>query len=80
MFYYVEVARLATLQWIELFIKLSQSGYTDVHYDNGGWIEYEVKYVMPHLRFENEEDAMAYKLSHGGKVRTTKPYRTTLVS
>lgn len=45
---------------------LEQSGIKEVDYFDGGWMDGVVESVHPHLKFENEEDATAFILVHGG--------------
>ncbi len=44
-----------------------------VVYNPGGWNNKEIKSVLPHLEFENGEDALAYNLVYGGRMFTKIP-------
>lgn len=74
MSFYVKIRRLngrqdhALLGWW-----LNQSGVGEVDYHNGGWADQCIYDVHPHLKFEREEDAIAYVLAHGGMVTKSIP-------
>lgn len=54
--------------------QLLEKGFQDrIEYFNGGWHDELVPIVEPHLKFENEDDAIAFVLAFGGKVETDKP-------
>lgn len=54
--------------------QLKRLGFDDsVEYNEGGWQDISVHTVLPHLKFENEQDATAYILAFGGVVRKTVP-------
>ena len=58
----------------QLVHKLHERGYTDkVEYFQGGWMDREVGTVKSHLKFEDEQDALAYALATGGKVSREVP-------
>jgi len=48
---------------------ISTNGFGDrVEYSDGGWADHEPGTVKPHLKFEFEDDAIAYSLAFGGKI------------
>jgi hypothetical protein len=52
---------------------LEERGYDDrVQYHKGGHIK-GVYYADPHLKFEDEQDALAYSLTYGGEVSKEVP-------
>lgn len=54
--------------------KLQRLGFDDtVQYNEGGWTDTGMGIAYPHLKFENEEDAVAYVLAFGGKVSKFLP-------
>lgn len=61
---------------LELAERLNDSRYGDnVEYNTGGWMDKEIHTVLPHLKFDEEQDAIAYVLTYGGTVSKTLPYR-----
>lgn len=52
---------------------LNQSGVCEVDYFEGGWGDTSMNNIAPHLKFEREEDAMAWVLAHGGEISKTLP-------
>jgi len=52
---------------------LNQSGVGEVDYNEGGWNDRHLGNIAPHLKFENEEDAVAYVLANGGEISKTLP-------
>ena len=51
-----------------------ESNYGDrVEYHSGGWSDDNMAAVMPHLKFEFEDDAIAYSLTYGGIPQRTIP-------
>ena len=62
--------------FVDLAEDLLNKGFEDrVEYFSGGWIDNMVTAVYPHLKFENEDDAIAYVLACGGTVTTKLPIR-----
>lgn len=59
--------RLKVAVWAE------QAGAGLVELCYGGWADKTPHTVLPHLKFENEVDAMAYILAHGGEYSNTIP-------
>jgi uncharacterized protein (DUF433 family) len=58
---------------------LEERGYDDrVEYCEGGWRDSSIDAVLPHLKFEDESDAIAYALLTGNTVSTTLPTRDTI--
>jgi len=56
---------------------LNQSGLGEVDYCEGGWNDRQLGTLLPHLKFENEEDAVAFVLAHGGEISRTLPIRAS---
>ena len=56
-------------QWIE------QSGIGEAEYFQGGWCDFSIDHIAPHIKFEREEDAMAYVLTHGGEYSKSMPLK-----
>jgi len=52
---------------------LNQSGVFEVDYFEGGWVDSVLPVIAPHLKFEIEEDAVAYILAHGGEITKELP-------
>jgi hypothetical protein len=73
--YYVAVPPLTQKMKYLLATVLEERGYIDVEYHNGGWEDKATGTVLPHLRFDKQEDAAVYVLSFGGIVRKTVPLR-----
>lgn len=73
--YYIEITKLnSRREFYELAKKLEERGYADnVEYCGAEWADAQVWRVLPHLKFVNEEDALAYVLSYGGKILHEKP-------
>lgn len=54
---------------VDLAENLLNKGFGDgVEYFGGGWADRSVLNIAPHLKFENEADAMAYVLAYGGEM------------
>jgi hypothetical protein len=71
---YVRIKRLNGLKDRSILgTWLSQSGIIEVEYNEGGWEDTRTWNLYPHLKFEREEDATAYVLSHGGFYTRTIP-------
>jgi len=74
MTYYVEIPRVnGRYQFSYLIEILNQRGYKDVEYCEGGWEDSDMKIILPHLKFENEEDAVCYSLFTGRKLFRSIP-------
>ena len=74
MSYYVKIRRLnGRSDHVNLGLWLNQSGVVEVEYFEGGWADRSVYNLFPHLKFEREEDAIAYVLAHGGAYSRTVP-------
>jgi hypothetical protein len=77
MSFYVKIRRLNGRQDHSLLGEwLNQSGVIEVDYHQGGWADQCVYNLHPHLKFEREEDAMAWVLAHGGFYTTKVPEDT----
>ena len=79
MYYYVRIKRLnGRNAFYELATNLSKYGYGDnVEYFHVGWCDDMVDNSAPHLRFNNEGDAVAYCLTYGCTMSTTVPHNLT---
>lgn len=59
---------------LELSEFLNSRGYSDdVFYYSGTWEDYVTDTYLPHLKFENYDDALAYTLTFGGECSTNPP-------
>lgn len=68
MTFYVKIDRInGNSEWYPLVHKLHEGGYKNVEYHEGGWVDNCVYSAAPHLKFEVEEDALAYVLTYGGE-------------
>lgn len=72
---YVRIKRLnGRFDFVRLADELQRKGFEDrVEYHQGGWMDHMVKHVLPHLKFEEHDDALAYVLAYGGKVSDKIP-------
>lgn len=71
---YVKIRRLIGAQdRVNLGNWLIQSGVGEVDYFEGGWSDRCLGNLHPHLKFEREEDAVAWVLAHGGEISKTIP-------
>jgi len=72
---YVQVDKINGRQdFFKLANRLTRLGFSDtVMYNEGGWQDKSVEGVLPHLKFEDEQDATAYVLAFGGRVSKTVP-------
>lgn len=72
---YVKIRRLnGRYDLLELATELQSKGFDDrVEYNMGGWQDKQSGMVAPHLKFENEDDAIAYVLAHGGAYSNRLP-------
>lgn len=77
--WYVTVPRInGRYTLIELAQRLQIRGIEDrVEYSDGGWQDHMLHTVLPHLRFEFEDDALAYILTFGGEISREIPIRLT---
>ena len=75
MSFYVIIERMnGRNELVSLAEKLYNCGFDDrVEYYQGGWLDSEYGNVYPHLKFENEDDAIAYALSVGKHVIKSVP-------
>jgi hypothetical protein len=75
--FYVVIPRINGRQdMLNIATTLDERGYEGrVEYNEGGWMDRELETVLPHLRFNDEQDAIAYVLTYGGMVSKTLPYR-----
>lgn len=71
---YVKIRKLnGRLDHLLLGTWLNQSGVGEVDYFEGGWTDRCLGNVHPHLKFEREDDAVAWVLTHGGEISKTLP-------
>ena len=72
---YVQVSKInGRYEFSNLAYRLKRLGFLDtVLYNEGGWQDISYEIVLPHLKFEDEQDATAYVLAFGGKVSKTVP-------
>jgi hypothetical protein len=76
MSFYVKIKRLnGRKDHAVLAAWLIQSGVVEVDYHEGGWADQFVYNLHPHLKFEREEDAVAYILANGGSYSMDIPKR-----
>lgn len=62
----------------DLASKLETKGFGDgVEYNSGGWNDRQLGNIAPHLKFEDDEDAIAFVLAYGGKISKTLPVAST---
>jgi hypothetical protein len=76
MFYYIHIQKLnGKKTLVELAERLYNNGYDDrVEYNAGSsYHDGVTHYIEPHLRFVNEDDALAYILTYGGKILKEPP-------
>jgi hypothetical protein len=77
MIWYVQIPKInGRTEFDELVKKLNIRGFEDrVEYHSGGWVDNELGTLYPHLRFQHEDDALAYVLAYGGEVSKMVPVR-----
>lgn len=75
MYYYVRIKRMnGRNDFYQLAKTLDEHGYADrVEYHEGGWNDHMIHNAAPHLRFDNEGDAVAYCLTYGCTYSTAIP-------
>ena len=73
MSFYVRATIIGRLDYLRLAAWLEQSGIGEAEVIPGGWTDYSIETIAPHIKFDLEEDAMAYILSHGGEYSKTVP-------
>jgi len=75
MSFYVEVERINGRYGLaEISAKILDRGFEDrISYNEGGWYDTETTTVKPHLKFEHEDDALAYVLAFGGVISRKIP-------
>ena len=79
MTYYVEIKPLNGRQdYYRLVKDLDDHGLTNVEYFPGGWQDQVIYSVLPHLKFEDEEEALIYILAFGGKLSKELPIKMDL--
>jgi hypothetical protein len=76
MSYYVKIPRLnGRKDHAELGKWLLQSGAIEVDYFSGGWNDRDTDLVHSHLKFEIEQDAIAFSLAHCCQISKSVPIR-----
>lgn len=77
MTWYVEIPKInGRFNLMLLAEQLDIRGFDDrVEYFDGGWQDKSMENAQPHLKFENEDDAIAYILAFGGELKRTIPVR-----
>jgi hypothetical protein len=75
MTWYIAVDRInGRYNFYDLISRISPNGFGDrVEYSDGGWVDHIPSTVLPHLKFDYEDDAIAYSLAFGGKIITYLP-------
>ena len=58
---------------------MATRGFIDVEYHLGGWDDMCIHNVWPHLRFQHEEDAIAYCLAVGNTYSTKIPEQSVAI-
>ena len=78
MYYYVRTKRLnGRNDFYQLAKTLNEHGYEErVEYFPGGWNDHMISNAAPHLRFDNEGDAVAYCLTYGCTMTQMVPEET----
>lgn len=74
MAHYVKVSG-GTLGYLNAIRWIQERGIEDAEYNSGGWMDNKVEIVLPHFKFENEEDALAFSLSFDGPLTSVMPVR-----
>ncbi len=77
MTWFIEVTRInGRRELCEFVDRIAPNGFGDrIEYSNGGWFDREPGSIAPHLKFDYEDDAIAYSLAFGGKVLSHRPLR-----
>lgn len=72
---YVTIERINGRKGLaDLAQKLLERGFDDtVEYNEGGWQDRSIETAYPHLKFINEQDAVAYVLAFGGVIHNKVP-------
>lgn len=73
---YVTITKLNQKRFVELNEWVLEHGNPSVDYHSGGWSDGHIYLVAPHLKFEREEDALAYMLTKGGTLSKSIPLKT----
>lgn len=59
---------------MEYYKFISERGLENVQYTNGGWVDQNIFTMLPHFKFEIEEDALAFALATGGELSRGVPF------
>lgn len=71
---YVRIPRVnGRHEYYDMVVRLNETGILTAEYHNGGWGDYVVGTIAPHLMFQDEEEAMMYVLKFGGEVSSIPP-------
>lgn len=75
MMWYVPIKRIKGMHdYCALIDHLNSHGFADrVEYHPGGWDDCSTLTMLPHLKFEASDDAIAYVLAFGGTVHKDLP-------
>jgi len=74
MSHYIRIPRInGRLDLCKLGEWLNNNGLSEVDYDPGGWQGDSMNNAAAHLKFESEDDALAFVLAHGGVYSTVVP-------
>lgn len=77
MIYYIRIDRLnGRNDFSKLAENLASIGVINVEYNKGGWSDSVVSLAYPHLKFEDESEAIIYALKYGGEVTQSLPTKT----
>jgi hypothetical protein len=79
MTWYVKIPKInGRINFVLLAEQLGIRGFDDrVEYHEGGWEDNVLETTLPHLKFEFEDDAIAYILAYGGEISKTVPIVVT---
>ena len=73
--FYVRVSGRGKATYVEFAKWCVDRDILDAEFFTGGWNDYHLDAVLPHVRFNSSEDAVAYALSTGGEASTSIPLR-----
>lgn len=75
MTWYVAIPRVnGRINFFIMADMLRSKGFGDrVEYHEPGWMDLSPNRVLPHLKFEYEDDAIAYVLTFGGEMKESVP-------
>ena len=73
--FYVEAKINGRCAFYEFARWCQERNITDAEYFSGGWMDKQIDTVLPHVKFEKSEDAVAFALSSGLRASSTLPVR-----